>query len=299
MKFNITKHRKTWFTFSGVVVAFSIIATLVFGLNLGLGFTGGVRWHVEFNEKIEHFSLDKFFEKQEILTQKPQIQPADENQYLITIEDLPDAELQKISGKIKTEIGEFTEISYQKVDANIGASFKRKAVYAILVTLLGIILFVAFAFRKIPAAVNPWRFGAVAIIALFHDVLIILGIFVTLGYFSGIELDLQFVTALLATLGFSVNDTIVILDRVRENIRTQKAKETFEDTIEKSVKQTITRSINTSVSTLFPLIGLLIFGVDSIFYFILALTIGIVIGTYSSIFLAAPLLATWKDWADR
>ena len=299
MKFNITKHRKFWFTLSGILVAISLAATLIFGLNLGLGFTGGARWHVEFNEKIDHFELDKFFEKQGALTQKPQIQPADERQYLITIEDLPDAELQKIEKGIKAEIGEFTEISYQKVDASIGASFKTKAVYAILASLLGIILFVAFAFRKIPAAVNPWRFGAVAIIALFHDVLIILGIFVTLGYFLGIELDLQFVTALLATLGFSVNDTIVILDRVRENIRSQKAKETFEDTIEKSIKQTILRSIHTSVSTLFPLLGLLFFGADSIFYFVLALTIGILIGTYSSIFLAAPLLVTWKNISDK
>jgi preprotein translocase subunit SecF len=299
MKFNITKHRKIWFIFSGSLVGLSLLATVVFGLNLGLGFTGGARWQVEFTENIDHFELDKFFEKQAALTQKPQIQPADENQYLITIEDLKDSELQKIAAGIKTEIGDFKEISYQKVDASIGASFKRKAIYAIFMTLVGIILFVAFAFRKIPAAVNPWRFGAVAIIALFHDVLIILGVFVTLGYLSGIELDLQFVTALLATLGFSVNDTIVILDRVRENIRVQKPKETFEDTIEKSVEQTLLRSINTSVSTLFPLLGLLFFGAESIFYFVLALTIGILIGTYSSIFLAAPLLVTWKNLVDR
>jgi preprotein translocase subunit SecF len=171
--------------------------------------------------------------------------------------------------------------------------------YAIFFALAGIIIFVAIAFRKVPKTVNPWRFGAVAIIALIHDILIIVAVFAVLGYFVDIELDLQFITALLATLGFSVNDTIVILDRVRENINIQRASETFEDVIEKSIQQTLRRSINTSVSTLLPLIGLLIFGSEAIFYFILALTVGIVAGTYSSIFIAAPALAAWKNFADK
>ncbi|HEY5713908.1 MAG TPA: protein translocase subunit SecF, partial [Candidatus Gracilibacteria bacterium] len=207
-------------------------------------------------------------------------------------------QIQALTGKLKADLGDFDEISYRKVDATIGASFKKKSLMALLLALGGIILFVAFSFRHIPSSVNPWRFGAVAIIALFHDVVIVAGIFTILGKTMGAELDLTFVTALLATLGFSVNDTIVILDRVRENIRTQKPSETFEDTIEKSVQQTFLRSINTSVSTLLPLLGLLFFGANSIFYFVLALTLGIVVGTYSSIFLAAPLLVEWKVWSD-
>ena len=157
----------------------------------------------------------------------------------------------------------------------------------------------AWAFRKIPASISPWRFGAVAIIALLHDILIVLGIFTILGFVLDVELDLTFITALLATLGFSVNDTIVILDRVRENIKKQGKDETFEDTVEKSVQQTLARSINTSISTLIPLVSLLFLGADSIFYFVLALTLGIAIGTYSSIFLAAPMLVTLKNWADK
>jgi preprotein translocase subunit SecF len=127
----------------------------------------------------------------------------------------------------------------------------------------------------------------------------VLGIFVLLGALYDVELDLPFITALLATLGFSVNDTIVVLDRVRENIRLQKSNETFEDTVEKSVQQTLFRSLNTSVSTLLPLFALLYFGAESIFFFVLALTVGIMIGTYSSIFLAAPLLVEWKNFADK
>lgn len=298
---NITKLRKLWFTISGGLILVSLAAIAIFGLNLGLDFTGGARWDISFSEELEvnKNKLKSFFDGRSELTQGVKIQTTDEGTYLITIEDLEDKKIQTIAGALKSEVGEFEEKSFRKVDSNIGASFKTKAFWAIGIALLGMILFVAFAFRKVPAAIDPWRFGGVAIIALFHDIIIVLGIFTVLGAVTGMELDLPFITALLATLGFSINDTIVILDRVRENIRLQRGVETFEDTIEKSVQQTIHRSIFTSISTLLPLLGLLFYGAESIFFFILALTLGIVIGTYSSIFLAAPALVTWKDWSDR
>ncbi len=296
---NITKRRRLWFTISGILVGLSILATVIFGFRLGLDFTGGARWTVHFHETpMERTAVDNFFADLNLISQDPQIQTSEGGDFLITIESLSDETLQQISDRMYEEVGGFDQISYRKVDSTIGQSFKKKAVYAIFMALLGIILFVAFAFRKIPKSVNPWRFGAVAIVALFHDVLIILGVFTMLGYFTGVELDLPFITALLATLGFSVNDTIVILDRVRENLRLQKASESFTDSIEKSVQQTLARSINTSVSTLLPLLALLFFGAQSIFFFVLALTIGIGIGTYSSIFLAAPLLVSMKVWSD-
>ncbi len=298
---NITALRKLWFTISAGLVSVSIVLVLVFGLNLGLDFMGGARWDIKFNEEgtVTKEQLKEFFSKQEVLTKEAQIQKSGEGNFLITIEDLSDEQIQGISKNIETELGAFEAESYRKVDANIGASFKKKSMGAIAVALLGIIIFVAFAFRKIPKSINPWRFGSVAIVALFHDILIVLGIFTVLGFVAGVELGLPFITALLATLGFSVNDTIVIFDRVRENIRHQKAHESFEDSVKKSVQQTIMRSINTSISTLLPLVALLFFGAESIFFFVLALTIGILIGTYSSIFLAAPLLVTWKEIVDN
>ncbi len=295
---NFTKRRKLWFTISGILVGLSILTTIFFGFKLGLDFTGGARWTVHFHEEMERTNVSSFFDGLELITQDPQIQTSEGGDFLITIESLSDDTLQQISDSMYEDVGAFDQISYRKVDSTIGQSFKKKAVSAIFMALFGIILFVAFAFRKIPKSVNPWRFGAVAIIALFHDVLIILGVFTVLGAFTGVELDLPFITALLATLGFSVNDTIVILDRVRENLRLQKATESFEDSIERSVQQTLARSINTSVSTLLPLLALLFFGASSIFYFVLALTIGIAVGTYSSIFLAAPLLVSMKVWSD-
>jgi preprotein translocase subunit SecF len=296
---NITALRRLWFSISGTLVLTSMVLVGLFGLNLGLDFTGGARWDLQFETPTNAQALENFFAERSELSQEVTIQASTDNTYLITIEDLPDDSIQSISTDLATQVGAFEQTSYRKVDANIGQSFKQKSLYAIAAALIGIILFVAFAFRKIPAAVNPWRFGGVAIIALLHDIVIVLGIFVLLGAMLDVELDLPFITALLATLGFSVNDTIVVLDRVRENIRLQKANESFEDTVEKSVQQTLWRSLNTSVSTLLPLLALLYFGADSIFFFVLALTIGIVIGTYSSIFLAAPMLVEWKNFADK
>ncbi len=301
MKFNITRHRKTWITISSGLVAASLAMVGIFGFNLGLDFLGGLRLNVQFDSAtpVATEQLTTFFETSELLEKEAIIQSSGDNSFLITLEELSESKFETLSTNLKKEIGTFEITSFRRVSNSIGKHFQREALIAIGLALVAIVLFVALAFRKIPETINPWRFGGVAIIALFHDVLIIVGVFAVLGAIADVELDLQFITALLATLGFSVNDTIVILDRVRENLNKQKSKETFEDVIEKSVQQTLRRSINTSISTLFPLIFLLLFGASSIFYFMLALTIGIVVGTYSSIFIAAPLLVTWKNLVDH
>lgn len=302
---NITKSRKIWMTISTTLVVASIALVSMFGFNLGLDFLGGIRWEATIQTQgatnADRTEIENFFagvKAEGLLTKQTKVQTTDTGDFLITLENTPDENFTAIKSKLAEQFT-VTDKSFRRVDTSIGASFKQKAFYAVVAALMGIVFFVAWAFRKIPASVSPWRFGGVAIAALFHDILIILAVFTVLGAVVGTELDLQFITALLATLGFSVNDTIVILDRVRENITKQKMNETFEDTVEKSIQQTLRRSINTSVSTLLPLIGLLLFGASSIFYFILALTIGIFIGTYSSIFLAAPLLVTWKDLAKK
>lgn len=300
---NITKNRKIWFGLSSLLVGLSCLSIAFFGFNLGLDFLGGVRWTVNFqNEDINQIpsqeEIQQFFDEDKRLTKEVKIQKTEAGDFLVTIENTPDETFEAIKSDLATKYS-IDEKSFRRVDPSIGQSFKTKALYAIMASLVGIIIFVAWAFRKIPKTVSPWRFGGVAILALFHDVLIILGVFTVLGVMFDVELDLQFITALLATLGFSVNDTIVILDRVRENLRLQKPGETFEDTVEKSVQQTLLRSINTSVSTLLPLLALLFLGANSIFFFILALTIAIFIGTYSSIFLAAPMLVTWKNLMQK
>ena len=170
---------------------------------------------------------------------------------------------------------------------------KSKAVKSIIIVLLFIVFYIAYAFRKISKPVASWKYGISAIVALTHDILIITGVFAVLGHFMRVEVDSLFVTALLTILGFSIHDTIVTFDRTRENLFKNDDKP-FEEIVNISVNQTIVRSLNTSVTTLFVLLAIYIFGGESIKNFVLALILGVIIGTYSSIFVASPLLVIWN-----
>lgn len=198
----------------------------------------------------------------------------------------------EIIKKLEEKFGKLSETRFETIGPTIGASMKKKALVALVIASLMIMIYLAFAFRKIPKHVNPWRFGVCAIVALIHDLFITFGFFLILGKFAGVEIDALFITALLTILGFSVHDTIVVFDRIRERLRSYEDKPLTE-IANISLTETMSRSINTSFSTLLTLIALLLFGADSIFYFTLALTIGIIIGTYSSIFIASPLLVMW------
>lgn len=201
----------------------------------------------------------------------------------------------KLIPKLREKLPPFTEDRFTTIGPIVGSALLQKAIIAIVVTLIVIIFYVAFAFRKIPKEVNPWRFGASAIIALLHDVIIITGIFAVLGHFLHVEIDALFITALLTIFGYSVNDTIVVLDRLREKILVD-SDENLTSNANKALTETLARSINTSFSTILVLGAILIGGSSAIFYFILALTLGILLGTYSSLFVATPLLVMWKKY---
>ncbi len=184
------------------------------------------------------------------------------------------------------------ELRFDSIGPSIGQELKRKSIYAILFVLVAIILYIAWVFRKVSKPVASWKYGLSAIVALFHDVIIVLGVFVVLGKFFSMEINTPFVAALLTVLGYSVNDTIVVFDRIRENL--PRSEEDFAGTVNISVNQTIRRSINTSLTTLVVLLSILFFGGSTIRDFVLALCIGIFVGTYSSIFLASPILVLWE-----
>lgn len=184
------------------------------------------------------------------------------------------------------------ELRFDSIGPTIGKELQQKAVYAIIIVLLAIIFYIAYAFRKVSHPVESWKYGLSAVVALAHDILIVTGIFSILGHFFDYQVDTLFVTALLTILGFSVHDTIVTFDRIRENLHYHQDK-TFEEAINISVNQTIIRSLNTSTTTLFVLVAIYLFGGETIKQFVLALMLGVVIGTYSSIFLASPLLMVW------
>ncbi|HLC63798.1 MAG TPA: protein translocase subunit SecF [Patescibacteria group bacterium] len=186
----------------------------------------------------------------------------------------------------------FEELRFDSIGPVIGQELQQKAIYAIIIVLLAIIAYIAYAFKKVSHPVESWKYGLSAILALVHDILIIIGVFAVLGHWLKIQVDAYFVTALLTVLGFSVHDTIVTFDRIRENLKRHQDK-TFEEVVNLSVNETMVRSLNTSLTTIFALLAIILFGGQTIKYFALALMLGAVVGTYSSIFLASPLLMVW------
>ncbi len=194
---------------------------------------------------------------------------------------------------------ELVEKTFSSIGPVLGAEALRKSLMSIFLVMIAIVLFITFAFRKVSEPVSSWKYGLVAIVALLHDIVIPAGVFSILGHFAGYEVDTLFVTALLVILGFSVHDTIVVFDRVRENLRHSNGKKSFEDVVGDSVGQTFTRSINTSMTTLIALIVLYFLGGPSTEHFSLALIIGIAAGTYSSVFVGSPLLVTIGEWGSK
>lgn len=296
---NIIGTRKLWYLISMLTVGASFAALAVWGLRLGIDFTGGSLLEVEFtNARPQVQDMRAFFEAQ---GEPGVVQPASEKGYIVRTKHLDEAKHQEILKKMREAFGKDQEVQehrFETVGPTVSAELRRKSLYAIGLVCLFIVLYIAFAFRKASHPVSSWKYGIVAVVALIHDVAIPTGVFAALGHFRDIEVDTLFVTALLTILGFSVHDTIVVFDRIRENIlRARNA--SFADIVNTATNQTISRSINTSLTTLLALLAVLFFGGETTRYFALALSIGIVVGTYSSIFLASPLLVTWCGWRKR
>lgn len=292
---NIIKTRKIWFSISGVFMLISIIALLTSGLKLGIDFTGGSLLEIKYeNNRPSISQIEESLGQVNIHNIK--VQPSDDNIFLIRFENVDEDKHQIILNQLTTtatDSGLVEEQRFESIGPTIGAELKSKSIEAIVIVLIFIVVYIAYAFRHVSKPVASWKYGLAAIVALVHDILIITGIFAILGYLLGVEVDSLFVTALLTILGFSVHDTIVTFDRIRENLF-KIHNQSFEDIVNLSVNQTIVRSINTSFTTLLVLLAIYIFGGQSIKYFVLALMLGLIIGTYSSIFIASPLLVWWN-----
>lgn len=288
----IIKYRKLFFLTSALLVAASIVVLVVWGLNWGIDFTGGSLMELEFkqnrpsNQEIK--DTVSVLELGEI-----NVQPTKEKNIILRMRDIDEETHQKVLLTVQ-QLGEVEELRFESVGPVIGQELKKKAFYSIIITLIVILLFIASVFRKVSFIVKSYKYGLLAIVALSHDILIVLGVFVVLGRFLNVEIGVAFIAALLAILGYSVNDTIVVFDRVRENLLVTEHREDFGELVGRSLKQTIIRSVNTSLTTILVLLAVLIFGGATIQYFVLALIIGIAAGTYSSLFIASPLLVSWE-----
>lgn len=290
----IIKHKKIFLIISIILVVLSIGSISYFGLNLGIDFKGGSLSEIEYktsrpeqsvvDSAIKPLDLGEFI-----------IQPMGDTGYSIKTRAISEDER---AGLMMALGSDATEKSFTSIGPSVGAELVRKSMISFILVALGIIFFIAYSFRKVSKPVSSWRYGFIAITTLIHDILIPVGVFATLSHFYGTEIDTLFVVAVLTILGLSVSDTIVVFDRVRENIRVGHFK-TFEETVGKSLEQVYTRSIATSSTVIIVLIALIIFGPTSTKVFAMMLTAGMFFGTYSSIFLASPLLVTIQNWGKK
>jgi preprotein translocase subunit SecF len=294
----VIKYRKIWFAISAVLIGLSFFAMFTYGFRESIDFKGGTLTGIQYengapslsevNDKVSSLELGGF-----------SVQPVGESGYTIRTRELSDEERTKLVEVLTIE-GKTPSVNRQTTIGPVaGTELRSKAQKAVAVVVLMIVLFVTFAFRKVSRPVSSWKYGLATVIALSHDVIVPTGVFAYLGHYYGTEIDLLFITGLLAILGYSVHDTIVVFDRVRENLHTGAKNEPFEETVGRSVSQTFGRSINTSLTIFITLLALYLVGSAATKEFSLLLIIGVVIGTYSSIFVASPLLVTFYKWGKN
>lgn len=286
---------------SAILMLASVVLLFKPGPQLSIEFTGGTQMEISVPADKTQTDLEASlgsFKEGTAQAVSPAITKTKTNTYFVRMRNLSNEEHTDLVAHLKTTLGDVSELQYTTIGPSVGANLKQRAFWAIVAAIVAIVTYIAFAFRKIPKQLSPWTFGAAAIFALVHDIVIMLGIFTILSYTTTFQVDTLFISALLSIMGYSVSDTIVIFDRIRDNL-TEDKRGNFEEIANRSLKQTLTRTLNTGLGALIMLFALFFFGSESIRWFMLALIIGTVIGTYSSFFVAAPLVVFWRNRADR
>ncbi len=303
MTYRIIQKKYLFLSISLILVIASVVALLKFGLNFGVDFKGGSLLEGEFISE-QQPGLE------EVLTSLVQVdisglvvQPSEDGTFIMRFKETDEESKRAIIENLSTLVSEqeegayFKELRLDLVGASIGRELKSKSFNASILVLIMVVLYISYSFRKVSRPVASWRYGLTAIIALAHDIIITLGAFAIFGHYYGVEINTPFIAAILTVLGYSVSDTIVVFDRIRENL--PKSSENFENTVNTSINETLGRSVSTSVSTMLALLAILLFGGNTIKDFALALLIGVFVGTYSSLFIASPLIVVWQKISSR
>jgi len=291
---NIIRHKKIFLTISAVLVIASIAVIFIFGFRYGIDFVGGTLWEIQFEDvtidkqEIENFLSDNLEHEGALATKT-----GESGRYLLRLPVISEEEHRAFLLAINEDLGEVQELRFETIGSAVGRELRNRAITAFICVLLGISLYIAFAFRKVSHPVSSWKYGIITLITLFHDALIPAGLFAVLGEYSNAEINVNFIVAILVVVGFSVHDTIVVFDRIRENLKSGGRGE-FDALVNASVNQTIARSINTSLTLFFVVAAIYFLGAPILKHFVLAIAVGTVVGTYSSIFLASPLLTMWR-----
>ncbi len=293
---NIIGRRKIFFIFSSALIILSVAAAAKWGLNFSIDFTGGAITEISFGARPENKAINEALSSLDL--GNIAITPSGANGIILRTKTLDEETHQKMLKAIAEKFPSAKESRFDSIGPVIGQELKQKSVWAIFTVLVGISIYVSWAFRKVSGPVSSWKYGVISIVTLFHDIAIPIGVFAALGHFKGVQIDLPFIAAILTILGYSINDTIVVFDRTRENLLRYNIKD-FEETVNRSVNQTLIRSINTSMTVIIVLVALYFFGGETLRYFSLALLVGITTGTYSSIFIASPLLVEWQKISGR
>ncbi len=289
----LMRYKTIYFLISAIVLIPGIFSLLYWGLKPAIDFTGGTLLELKISrlegKSITSQDLEMVFE--EVNIEASSIQSSGEDAFLIRFKPIDQAKNTQIQNQIKERIGQVEELRFETVGPTLGKELLKKTLIALITATFLILAFVAYQFKD-------KKYGVCAVLAMLHDTFIVLGVFSLLGHFFRIEVDTLFVTAVLTTLSFSVHDTIVVYDRIRES-RKNYPKANFEDLINKAVAETLSRSVNNSMTIIFMLLALYLLGGETTKWFVLALLLGVISGTYSSTFTAAPLLIVWEGIKKR
>ena len=286
----LLKYRNVFLSFSLLLALVGLVLVLVLGFKPGIDFTSGSLWQVKVPESSSDQIRQVFAEDLNIDELSVAADSGGEV-YTLTLQELNDQQRGEIVVVLQEKFGEGVEdLDFWSVSPTVSKELRSKAMWAIILVLLGISLYIAFAFRAVSKPISSWKYGLITLLTLSHDVLIPAGLFVLLGHFAGVTVDTNFMVALLAVMGFSVHDTIVVFDRIRENLIKFRNRMSLQEVIDKSIIDTVARSINTSLTLIVVLMAIYLWGPIGLKYFILAILVGTVAGTYSSIFIASPLL---------
>jgi len=295
MSCNFLKYKKIYYILSALLVLVAIFSLLFFGLNFGIDFLGGSILEADFEARPANTVIQEKLKDLNLgdLT----IQPTQENGVIIRMREIDEATHQQIVSKL-VELSKIEEKRFESVGPVIGEELRQKTIILIAVSLIALLIYIAVSFRKVSRPISGWQYGITSILALTFDVLITVGLFALLGKFYNIQFNIPIVTALLTILGYTINDKVIVFDRIRENILRSRGLD-FENLVNQSLNQTLSRSLSTGSCSLLVLFFIFLFGGETLKYFSLTLIIGIIIGTYSSLFLAAPFLVSWLKWSQR
>jgi preprotein translocase subunit SecF len=297
---NIIGKKNIFLGISAVLIGIAVVAVAIFGFRQGIDFAGGTLWQFSISKNAPSAdTLENFFKSNLNETNVLITYDAANASFMARLPAISEPEHQKLANILKNTYPSFEEVGFQSIGPSVGNELRKNAIIAMILVILGISLYVAFAFRKVFQPVSSWAYGFITLLTLFHDVAIPAGLLSILGHYVKIEIDSNFIVALLVVMGFSVHDTIVVFDRIRENLLLDRGRTVFSELVNRSVNQTMARSVNTSLTLILVLLAIYFAGPALLNYFILTLLVGVTTGIYSSIFVASPLLVVWHDRKSR